>query len=89
MGGLVCLKEVSFKDMAKVSLEIQLYERIKFEMQGCECSKNILELYQTQLSNGSYIMIKEPYSKAINYDLESESIKEILKTVKDILINLA
>ena len=55
---LVSLKEIPFSKMGDVAQEIQIYELLSQEMNKMETFKNILELYQTQLSTSSYIFIK-------------------------------
>lgn len=59
--------------MSLISQELQMYEFLEQRLQGSETYRNILQLYQVQMSSGSYILIKEPYT---------ENLPEYVMTLK-------
>lgn len=55
---VVSLKEIWFRDMSAISQELQMYEFLEQKLGSSDAYCNILELYQVQMSNGSYLLIK-------------------------------
>jgi hypothetical protein len=62
---LVSLKKIDFREMGVISQELQIYEFVEQSLGGCEVYRSILQLYQVQMSNGSYILIKEPFTRSL------------------------
>jgi hypothetical protein len=42
-----------------------MYDFVERNLRGSEIYGNVLQLYQFQMSNSSYIFIKEPYSQSV------------------------
>lgn len=61
VGCIVSLKEVDLSKMNLIAAELSIYTILENEGYKSEARRNILELYQVQISGGSYLLIKEPY----------------------------
>ena len=63
IGCIVSLKEIDLSRMNLIASELNMYSILEKDNSPMNLAKkNILELYQVQMTAGSYLLIKEPFS---------------------------